>query len=834
MKTTSRTRGCQLALAVSAALGAGASTSAWAQQSEARIIEEIVVTARKTEESVQDVPIAIYAISAREIQREGITDIADIAQLIPGFTYDVGAFAQDTRPAVRGMQNERGRPSVAVLIDYVDTSSENLATAGGGSALRSRLLDVERIEVVKGPQTLLYGRNAFGGAINYVTRRPTFEWEGRAGFEAGTDGLRTIDAGLSGPIISDLLAFRASVTRHEFDGHYTNPNTGAQLGTEETLGGSLALLLTPSDRLSVYARYQYSDDVFSEPATPLVSRNTRLPVPGGTFAAGPPGSPQLPCPADLSTAAPAVFTACTRGTFVGELNATEADIDLSPDPVTGLAFPGLKQFARFGTLQADYEIANGTLTYVAGYMRNTSYDRSDPDYTNSVVTNPFAFAISAINVLNYDFKHNSNELRHVGESGRLRWIAGVATYNETARLGNAAQFWLRNPASALAGPPFFLANQPIGNIKPINNQVRHTEHYSGFLSLGYDLTEQWRITGEGRWSSDEITYTVPTWSRQQVTLLQQVPRPFCPPESDPANNYPNVGYDCTWTDTLKSTVFTPRAIVEYKATDNMMMYGSIAKGFKPGGIAANEATTPDGQRYDQETVWAYEIGAKTDWLDNRLRLNGAIYFNDYEDQQIGIQQRPPGSITDIPGITNAGQVEVFGLELDMLWQASDNLTVSLGYAYTDAEFKEFIQGQTGSSPLNKAEAGNIEADYSGNKVGKSPRNAWNFSTEYRRQFGATDYDWYGQFSGLYRSQRFLDESNLAFLPSYALFNLRLGLESDRFSLIGYVDNLFDDDKVKSAQRTIDLGNPDGFAPGRAFLLHLPQPRTVGIRLNANF
>jgi iron complex outermembrane recepter protein len=833
MKVTARLNASQVALAVSAALAATTAVPVLAQTGASRTIEEIVVTARKSEERIQDIPIAITAFSADQLRREGVGELKDLAQLVPGFTFDTGAFASDTRPAVRGMQNERGRPSVAVLIDYVDASSENLATAGGSSALRSRLIDVERIELVKGPQTVLYGRNAFGGAINYVTQRPSMEWEGRGGVEFGRGGLTTWEGGLSGPIVGDMLAFRVSALKHEFDGYFTNPNTDAKLGTEETEAASLSLLFTPNDRLTVYGRYQYGEDQFSEPAWVVQTWQDRLPVPEGTFSPFP-GGPQSPCPADLSSVTPQVFAACTRGTYIGELSGSAADIDLSPDPLTGEAFTGLEQRQRFATLQIDYDIAMGTLTYVAGYMRNNNRDRSDPDYTNYPVFNPAAFSISAINDLDYEFKHNINQLRHVGESGQLRWIAGLETYNEDTRLGNAAVFWVRNPNSILGGPPFFLATTPTNDIRPVNNQQRETEHRSAYLSLGWAFTDAWRVTLEGRYSRDEITYTVPTYSRQGVTLLQQEPRPFCPPETDPNNNYPNVGYDCTWTETLKTNVFTPRGIVEFRPSDNMLFYGSAARGFKPGGIAANEAVTPDGQRYDEEKVWAYEVGAKTDWLDGSLRLNGAIYYNDYTDQQIGVQQRPAGSVTDIPGITNAGQVEVIGLELDALWQATDNLLLSIAYSYTDAEFKEYIQGRTGSSPLNKAEAGNVDADFSGNKVGKSPRNAWNFSAEWRQQLAATEFDWYAQFSGLYRSKRFLDEANLAYLPSYSLFNLRLGLESDRLSVIGYVDNLFDDDDIKSAQRIVDFGNPDGFAPGRAYLLNLAQPRNYGVRLNVRF
>lgn len=833
----------QKAILVSAIAAALASTNLAAQTSPERadptIIEEILVTARKIEENSQDVPIALRVFTAENMFKQGFDTLSDTALLVPGLTFDVGGFVQDTRPAMRGMQNERGRPSVAILIDYIDASTENLSIAGASSALYTRLLDIERMEVVKGPQTLLYGRNAFGGAINVVTKRPSFEWEGRVGGDVGNAGRRTLEAGFSGPLIDNVLAMRASVAQHDFDGFYANPNTGADLGTEESLAGSLALLWTPTERLSVYTRYQYADEQYSQPASALVTWEDRLPTPGGTFAAGPPGTPRQPCPGDLGSVPDAVFNACTRGVVLGELSADESDIDYSLDPSTGRPFVGMNQVQRFGSLQADYEIWGGTLTYLAGFMDNTSDDRSDTDYTDFEVTDPFRFSISTINILNYEFEQQSHELRHIGENGRLGWIAGATYYTEDASLRNGSQFWTRNPNSFLGGFPFNLATQPNAGVKPTNPQSRETTHWSLFGSLGYDLSDQWRVTVEGRFSEDDIDYTVPTWSRQQVSLLQQVPLPFCPPELDDrdvpdSQKYPNVAYDCTDSDSINTSVFTPRALVEYQATDERLYYASITTGFKPGGFAANEAVILEGQRYNEEEVTTYEIGAKTRLYDGRVQFNGALYLNDYRDQQIGIQQIPPGSVSPVPGITNAAEVRVWGLEFDSIWQVNSNLRITAAYAYTDAVFESFVQGEEGSTSLNKTEAGNIEADFSGNNVGKNPKHAFNADIDYMGQIGSSNYEWFTGLTGLYRSKRYMDESNLNYLPSFYRFNLRAGIQSPSYEVIAYVDNLLDGDEITNGQRVVDLGNPDGFAPGRGYFLHMPLPRSYGVRFTARF
>lgn len=834
--STIGTRVLPLAAAVCALLAAPAPTRA---EGERLRIEEVLVTARKIQEKSQEVPASLRVFTFDELQQQGFDTLSDSGMLMPGVTFDIGGFVQDTRPAMRGMQNERGRPSVAILIDYVDASTENLSIPGGSSALYSRLLDVERMEVVRGPQTLLYGRNAFGGAINVVTRRPTFEWEGRAGADIGNGGRRTFDAGVSGPIIDDVLAFRASVAKHDFDGWYDNPNTGADVGTEDSLAGSLALLWTPSDRLKVYTRYQQSDEDYSQPASALFTWNDRLPVPGGAFSAGPPGSPSIPCPVDLTGVPQPVFQACTRGVVIGELNARESDIDFSLDPDTGRPFPGMEQTQRFGTFQADYEIWNGTLTYLAGFMDNESSDRSDTDYTDYPSTAPFSFSTSTINLLDYAFEHQSHELRHIGERGDLSWIVGGAVFLEDAKLNNSSLFWMRNPNSVLGGPPFNLATEPNPGARPTNPQRRETAHYSLFLSMGYQLNDQWRITGEGRYSEDTIDYRVPTWSRQQISLQQQIPQPFCPPATDDrdvpqSQKYPNVAYDCFDEDSVESSVFTPRVLLEYQPGIDKLYYASITTGFKPGGFAANEAVTLAGQRYLEEEVTTYELGAKTEWLNNRLRLNGAVYFNDYRDQQIGVQQVPPGSVTPIPGITNAARVEVLGAEFDATWLVNANLQLSAAYAYTDAVFERFTQTEEGSTALNKAEAGNIDADFSGNFVGKNPRHAASASIDYFRQAGGSGYEWFAGATALYRSKRYMDESNLNYLPSFFRLNLRLGLENERYQILAYVDNALDGDEITNGQRVVDLGNPDGFAPGRGYLLHMPQPRVYGLRMQAKF
>ena len=307
------------------------------------------------------------------------------------------------------------------------------------------------------------------------------------------------------------------------------------------------------------------------------------------------------------------------------------------------------------------------------------------------------------------------------------------------------------------------------------------------------------------------------------------------------------------TGVIDDSRWTPRATLEYKWNDDVLTYISYAEGFKPGGFNTNEVVSFANQSYRAETVQTFEAGLKSSWFNRRLTLNLDIYKNRYKDQQIGVQLTSPGAGGAAPvttaGIVNAARVDIWGFEADIAWRVADPLTLTLGYAYTDAKFANFVQGpvqgsaaavftqcgvaatQSGSA-TNVAESQNICADFSGKLVGKSPKHSLNLGALYSQKLGEGRV--FAEVTGQYRSMRFTDESNLATLPAYFIANLRAGGEIGGVTITAYVDNVFDDRKIRSSQRNIDFGAPEGFAPGRGFIAYLPQPRTFGVRVAAAF
>ena len=827
---------------------------------EAFELEEVVVTARRIEEIGARVPLTIRLIEEEQIIRTGVNDLDDVARLVPGLTFDLGGFPNDTRPAVRGMQSERGRPSVAIMLDGLDLSGENLAIAGGTAGVVVDLLDLERIEVVKGPQTTLYGRNAFAGAINYISRKPTDYLEGRLTVEAAEFGQRRLVGMISGPIGDGTVSYRLNAAYREGDGFFTNPVNGGPLGAEEFEGFAGALRFRP-ENWDITVRYQTSSTDNSDYPTAFIQANTRVPVPDGTFTPGPPGTPPLPCPPDLSGLPPQVVQACTRGTVVGPIEADINDVQMGVNELTGQPPRGLEVDQQLFTVDAIWESDFGTWHYNLGWIDNDSFVEADGDFSSFPAPPGFVLSLSALQLLDYEDERLDNNLWWTGSAGQFDLLLGAQYLDEESTLVNSSAFWLRDPGSPFGGPPFFLATQQIADDFPVSTR-RKTEYLGLYGAVKWNITDRWRLGLEARRNSDDISYDISGWRRQDTSLSQLepvclpgipqgatfmgVPGPDVPP--------PGTVQACPQRETLSYNEWTPRITLDWDWRENVLLFANAARGFKPGGFSTLEVIDFEGQGYRPEFVDAYELGFKSQWLDNKLSIDASVFYNDYTDQQIGAQRVQSGAgdtVLVVPAIINAASVEAKGVELAADWFLGNGLRLTLAYAYTDAEFAEYVQGPApttdesayiacgvpigqSSSPQIRAEAGNACADFSGNAVAKNPEHAMNIGAIYRGLVGDRGTSWFVEANAQYRSKRFVDAANLSWVPSFTLVDLQAGLEFEKFSVVGFVTNVTDDDTIRVAQRNVDPGNPEGFAPSRAVVAYLPEPRVAGLRVIFEF
>lgn len=242
-------------------------------------IEEITVTARKVEERLTDVPIAVEAFSADIIERRGLRNIADVTRQSASLVFDQGAVKSDTRISIRGLSPSRGRQNAALLVDGIDVSSEAISSSGGSILLNQRLLDIERIEVLKGPQIALYGRSAFNGAIQFVTKQPSDEFEAELKTDLNVENQYSLTGSVSGPVLGDYLGVRVNASWWDEEGFYRNTVSGDTVGGDKGYGFSIATRSEFGDRLTLRGRAEFTHSESQPSAEALVPFNTSLSVP---------------------------------------------------------------------------------------------------------------------------------------------------------------------------------------------------------------------------------------------------------------------------------------------------------------------------------------------------------------------------------------------------------------------------------------------------------------------------------------------------------------------------------------------------------------------------
>lgn len=848
-----------LAVAVAAA-SLQFSPSALSQGQAAQALEEIVVTARKRSESAQDVPIAIDAIDASRIAQLNITSTQDVARYTPALTFDVGALPNDTRPSIRGVNAARGRPNVGVLVDFVDVSSEAMTVAGGGITANMRLLDLERVEVVKGPQSVLYGRGAFSGAINYVTRRPSDEFEAQISGDYDEHGTYDLGLSMSGPLISDTLTGRLTLSTYDQAGWYDNPNTGSELGEGESNGGSLALQWTPTDAFSAYFRVEHSEEEYAPRAEAFVRSMSEQFDPAVNFMATgtvTDNAIQLPYAFDGTTCngidrqqpywdSFGMGPAC-RPIVTGDLKAGEKDIDLSADPRTGKDFKGSEIDNSRVHLELSWSSDTFGVDYLFGYTDNDLDIQQDFDMSDySIIGFPgfSQFGMSAMAQQGVETEQWNHELRFTGDHDRFRWMASALYWQEDMDVAFDDEWWLREGADEQAVLDLFnqfvfwylpppgiteIATGP-GNT-PATPLARETEHWSIAGSLAFDITENLTITAEGRYLDETIDYEGRAEDVSFYSLF---------------GNDPNYGFvfgpGQMTENSVDETEFVPRLTVDWALSDDQMLYAYGAKGFKPGGIATVDANgdVSTGE-YKSEELWAYEIGYKSLWRNNSIRFNAAAFFYDYTDQQVPYFFTDPATGLLNSTVLNAGETEVTGAEFELVWNSAfvDGLSITASYVYSDAEYSDFntreILAEAGGTPdaNSLALAGNADADFSGNQVMMAPEHSAVLGGRY--DFNLGQLESYVELLGNYQSERTVDLGNRAWLESRWIADLYAGVGNESWDATLYVTNLFDEDSVDSGVSNVDYGLlPDAQSVSSAVNVVLPKPRTFGIRASYRF
>ena len=823
---------------------------------------EIIVSARKRDENLQDVPIAINVLSAAAIERKGIDGPGDVANQTPGLTFDVGLVPSDTRISIRGLQATRGRPNVAILIDGIDSSSENFGVAGGGIIANLRLVDVERIEVVKGPQTVLYGRSAFAGAINYISKRPGDTLEGSLSGMGGSFGTYEIKGAVGGPI-GEGLGARINFGYYNTDGDYTNPVTGGKLNAGEVYGGALGLQYK-GDGFKAYARVQYSKEKYSERAAVLL--RSVDPITGGvrTQDGGallqslrPPASPFAP-------PAPRLYS------LTGDVSLSDTYrrgvVDISGDPNNGgKPYPGTEVETLRASLELEKEFSdNWTVTSLTGYTDNKARFNEDFDHSNyrleANTPNPAYAAGGQFSTLNVfrnqfgwflpflpsyglqaefdtrtDIKQFNQELRLAYNSDRLNVLIDGLYWHEKSVYRDSSLFWLRDggnttlaqfisasqgsaPIPGPFGPSFFhLLSPPVTSPNP-QRITRTTDSFSLAASFDYKLSDQFTASLEGRVIHDKIHYTGFNFD----------PTPVNTYGVRNATNQPNVLTE----NTVSFTKFNPRVSLSWNSGNGMLIFANWARGTKPGGVDTTDqnGNVRDGV-FKPEQVDSFELGGKVVSDNGRLTFNTSFFYSIYKDQQIGvIDSSGPVAISRTD---NIGKSRSYGIEAELNWSPVDYLFLRAAYTYTNSKYTDYLPPRC--SNVDSADTQTPNCSFNGRRLPFTPEHQLNLSARFEQKVGDNDKAYF-EADGRILSRRYMSQSNLFWLPKYEQVDLRAGYEFGQFSIEAFIENVLNNRAPRTGTSTVDYGYFDlnSFNLPRAALVALSPQRSWGIKAGVKF
>ncbi|HEY4548189.1 MAG TPA: TonB-dependent receptor [Pedomonas sp.] len=581
------------------ALIVGSNVPVAAQQTDTTL-EEIIVTAQKRAESLQDTPISIAAITARDLENSGIKDLTDLGSEVPNLQVTPHPNSATTAKIfLRGVGNNDDQvtqdPSVAVYLDGVYVARSQ--------GLAMEVAELERIEVLRGPQGSLYGRNATGGAINFITRAPELgKLEGEQKLSFGNYDQFRSRTRLNIPI-GDTLAVELAYLRTEKDGYVQNRGTGVdRFGDQRRDAYRAALRWQPSDVLEV--RYSYDrSDVNDTPGyiahVPFYPLKAERPTEGS------------PAVADLRR---------------NDVSAQGHNLTLSWEAAESL-----------------------TIKSITGY-RKLSNETNQNYHTG--VFGPFPIFITAFDS---DQKQFTQELQVVHDAldRQLEYVLGVYYFDESADSFDTTSV-PRRPRSE--------------RTVTVDNKA-----YAAYAQATYTpawLDERLHLTLGTRWSRDE----------RKATLQDAVV---------PAGGAPILGLPGAGDKSFEN--FSPSAIVRYDLSDATNVYAKVVTGYKTGGYNVRATSVERfNQGFDEENLISYELGLKSTLLEDRLRLNAALFWTSYDDIQINVQSDPNDvSRTDV---LNAGKATIKGLELDITARPTRGLSLSLSYAYLDAGYDRILDG----------------------------------------------------------------------------------------------------------------------------------------------
>lgn len=743
-----------------------------------RSLEEVIVTARKRDETSHDVPLSISAFSSQDLVNIGAKNLEDISGRTPGLQYASQGGQQagrwQTAIRFRGMDINSTSPTQQLATAFID----GVPVMGGVSGIGVE--DVERLEVIKGPQSAFFGRSTFGGAINFVTKDPRDEFAGQISAEAADMGQYDVSVSHEGPILPGKLSYRITGRTYHRDGPFRSQVDQGKMGEESTESIAATVLLKPTESFSAKARIMMYEDEDGEPAGGLI------------------GAPLLNCWADnggpLFTPPPGYTGVGPVDYFCGELpmvsrsnlnrsttvqsvrgqqllfQRTGSAVWANPgiaalfDDTPSLDHNGMRRKSFRASLNMSYTLPGlgWQLTSMSGY--DDEQFRNVYDYDAEAPLSVFSTSAATFEDFFQEIRLSS------AAEQRLTWLLGLSYFRQ--EYVNAGIAWFP--------PPFdlFLVTPTLSRKK--------VETPAVFASTSYKFTDQVSLSLEGRYQVDKLDQG----ALANGTQLKK--------------DFPN---------------FMPRVILQYQPIDETNLYLTYAQGNKPGDFNAGvfvltadelrqiQEQVGGGPFVDEEELENFEIGWKQRLLENRVSFELAAYYMKWKNQQTRVptvlynpthpNANPVTGTRPLEIIVAAGKTDLWGVELAANALVGNYGRIGATFNWAASDYKEFYCGFpqrfTGSN------------DCAGHSSPRFPEYSGSAFASYARPISD---EWQGFVRGevIYFGKAMVDESNLAWTKAYTTAQLRLGAETDQLRVEIWAKNLFDKEYYVAGSRQTDFTN----------------------------
>lgn len=796
-------------------------------------IEELVVTARKREESLQDVPVSISVLSASMIDDAGIQEPRDFFEMTPGVDFDVEHDRIGSQPAVRGVQSNNTATTRQKVTSFID----GLPMVGAAGSLG--FTGVERIEVFRGPQSAAFGRATFAGAINYVTVDPGDEFEAEIQAATSEFGRNLLQVELAGPI-NDTFGYAFSAKVDEYDGPDDwISNEGFDLGGNSTEFVSGKLTYDPGERFSaeILVRHTETDDDI--PLRYFISdeeqaRCSNFTSPGGKL--------YIDGVFNCDTSTPIGGVPTNSDTVTPFADAPYTDADREAAAAAGFIPTSVNKRDR---LQGEflYSFDAGDVQVLA-FLGEESYqrwfDRDRSDAALSIVPGSGVAAGRQVSHISdpTDIEEKMLEVRWLSQgSERLGWTLGASYYDYVFD----SQLYNRYQTVVDGGEanPFLIISE-------------NSQNSAVFANLNFNLNDRTTLSFEGRYQSEDMA------NLNTVT-----------------NEY--------FVNT--STAFLPRLAINYEMENGATIYAQMSKGVNPAGVNATAASPnivaahaqatdlgyinwdlDSALTFDQEEIINTEIGIKGTLMDNRLQFSAAIYQMDWEHyNQIGtlpfdvvdlyVESAPGNAATDpgapsyLSGLTNRdyslrayldlGSASVTGFEGEARWLLNNSWDISGSLTLSKSEFEEYCDASAvadiGLLATNVVGDGSGVlfdcVDVSGNEFTRQPEIAYALATSYRAALGNSGWDWMARVDYRVVGEQWLDAVNMAALPKTTTVNASLTLSNESWNLQFWGRNLNND----NTPRVVEFSTDYNQSPNVSNFNLLPrEPSELGATLSYRF